>query len=60
MSNRPKKFDQKSTAHYRNRSKAHLSTKTLLKWIAVFLAFLLVFWLVVAEDIGSWIGWGNP
>ena len=60
MSNRPKRFDQKSTAHHKNRGAAHLPSKTLLKWIAIFFAFLLVFWLLVAEDIGALFSWGNP
>lgn len=61
MSNRPKNFDQKATAYHHKRRKAtRLPSKTLLKWTAIVLVVLLLFWLLIAEDIGAYIGWGNP
>lgn len=62
MSNRPKHFDTKpSSPHHRPRRRSsRISSKTLLKWTAIILVVLLLFWLFIAEDIDAYIGWGNP
>ncbi len=35
-------------------------SKIVFRWVAIVLIVLLIFWLVIAEDIGAYIGWGNP
>ncbi|MEG1615331.1 MAG: hypothetical protein RR202_03220 [Bacteroidales bacterium] len=36
------------------------NSKVVLRWAAIILVILLLFWLFIAEDIGAYMGWGNP
>lgn len=57
MSNRPRHFEQNTQSHDRkHKSAKRRDPRAVFKWVAVFLAALLILWLFMSEDINAYLG----
>ena len=61
MSNRPNYYKSESPEDDKTQKPVKNSKKKTIITVGVaILIVLLLFWLLVAEDIGAWSGWSNP